>query len=251
MTPLIFYVLLRFPTHRIGVTNDIERAFHQIMIEEEDWNMLRLLWFNGVQGREPEIAQYRFCRLVFGLTPSPAILQGVIQHHLSRQKTSDPVVIELLSNTLYVDDFPGGTDDVERGYHLYCESKDIMKKGSFNLCKWRTNDSLQQQKIDRTEGRVGEDIPANQPAYKPIKILGLGWNVSGDQFSVDFNELSQYVGSLPPTKRSLLRVTAKIYDPFGFISPFTVSVKFIFQQLCTQKFNWDDKLEGGPREQWM
>ena len=97
------------------------------MIEEEDWNMLRLLWFNGVQGTKPEIVQYRFCRLVFGLTPSPAILQGVIQHHLSRQKTSDPVVIELLSNTLYVDDFPEGADDVKKGYHLYCESKDIMK----------------------------------------------------------------------------------------------------------------------------
>lgn len=59
------------------------------------------------------------------------------------------------------------------------------------------------------------------------------------------------MGSLPPTKRSLLRVTAKIYDPFGFISPFTVSVKVIFQQLCTQKVNWDDNLEGGPRAQWM
>ena len=114
------------------------------MIEEEDWNMLRLLWFNGVQGTKPEIVQYRFCRLVFGLTPSPAILQGVIQHHLSRQKTSDPVVIELLSNTLYVDDFPEGADDVKKGYHLYCESKDIMKKGGFNLRKWRTNDSLLQ-----------------------------------------------------------------------------------------------------------
>ena len=136
LTPLIFDVLFSFHTHQIGVTADIEKAFHQIMIEEEDQNMLRLLWFNRVQGTEPEIVQYRFCRLVLGLTPSPAILQGDIQHHLSRKKTSDPVVIDLLSD-------------------------------------------------------------------KPIKILGLGWNVSGDQFSVDFNELSQYVGSLPSTKREL------------------------------------------------
>lgn len=184
MTPLIFDVLLRFCKHRIGGTTDIEKAFHQIMIEEEDWNMLRLLWFNGVQGTEPEIVQYRFCRLVFGLTRSPAILQGVIQHHLSRRKTSDPVVIELLANTLYVDDFPGGAYDVKKGYHLYCESKDIIKKGGFNLRKWRTNDSLLQQKIDRAEGGVGEDIPASQPADKPIKNLGLGWNVSGDKFQL-------------------------------------------------------------------
>ena len=30
-----------------------------------------------------------------------------------------------------------------------------------------------------------------------------------------------------------------------------MSVKVIFQPLCTQKVDWDDKLEGGPRAQWM
>ena len=249
LTPLIFDVLLRFRTHRIGITADIEKAFHQIMIELEDRNMLRLLWFDKVQEADPKIVQYRFCRLVFGLTPSPAILQGVIQHHLSRQRSNDPVVIELLSNTLYVDDFPGGASDVEGGYHLYCQSK---KKGGFNLRKWRTNDSTLQQMIDRTEGEAAKNIPVSQPAVdKPLKILGLGWNISRDNFCVDFNELIQFVNTLPPTKRSLLRVTAKVYDPFGFISPFTVSFKVIFQQLCTQKVNWDDKLEGSSLVHWM
>ena len=126
-----------------------------------------------------------------------------------------------------------------------------MRKGGFNLRKWRTNNTLLQQKIDGAERELGEDIPVSQPADKPIKILGLGWNVSRDQFAVDLTKLIQYLSSLPPTKRSLLRVTAKIYDPFGFISPFTVSVKVIFQQLYTQKVDWDDKLEGGPRAQWM
>ena len=144
--------------------------------------------------------------MVFGLTPSPAVLQGVIQHHLSRQKTtSDLAVIELLSKTLYVDDFPGGAADVEKGYHLYCVAKGILRKGGFNLCKWRTNNTLLQQKIDGAERELGEDIPVSQPADKPIKILGLGWNVSRDQFAVDFTKLIQYLSSLP-TKRSLLRV---------------------------------------------
>ena len=52
--------------------------------------------------------QYRFRRLVFGLTSSPAILNGTIQHHLSHYKEPEPQVSELLANSLYVDDFPGG-----------------------------------------------------------------------------------------------------------------------------------------------
>ena len=95
---------------------------------------------------------------MFGLTPSPAILQGVIQHHLSQQRNSDAAVIELLAKTLYVDDLPGVAPDVEGGYHLYCQSKEIMRKGGFNLHKWRTNDTLLQNMIDRAEG---EDIPVS------------------------------------------------------------------------------------------
>ena len=51
--------------------------------------------------------QYRFPRLVLGLTSSPAILNGTIQHHLSHYKEPEPQVSEFLANALYVDDFPG------------------------------------------------------------------------------------------------------------------------------------------------
>jgi len=50
-----------------------------------------------------------------------------------------------------------------------------MRKGGFNLSKWRTNDTILQQMIDRAEGEAGEDIPVSQPVdNKPLKILGLG-----------------------------------------------------------------------------
>lgn len=56
--------------------------------------------------------------------------------------------------------------------------------------------------------------------------------------------------SLPPTKRSLLRVSAKIFDPLGFLSPCTVSTKMLFQRLCIDKINWDDQLDGEALQQW-
>jgi len=36
-----------------------------------------------------------------------------------------------------------------------------MRKGGFNLHKWKTNDTLLQQMIDRAEGEVGEDTPVS------------------------------------------------------------------------------------------
>ena len=89
----------------IGITADIEKEFHQIMGNTNDSDMLRLLWVDDVISRKPQVVQYQFCRLVFGITPSPAILQCVIQHHLSQYKNSHAEIVKLLSDTLYVDDF--------------------------------------------------------------------------------------------------------------------------------------------------
>lgn len=39
-------------------------------------------------------------------------------------------------------------------------------------------------------------------------------------------------------------VTAKIVDPIGLLTPFTVEMKILFQQLCLNNSNWNDELEG-------
>ncbi len=72
--PLLFETLLRFRVHATAVTADIEAAFLQIGIREDDRDFLRFLWFDDISKDKPSIVQYRFCRLVFGLTCSPAIL---------------------------------------------------------------------------------------------------------------------------------------------------------------------------------
>lgn len=93
-TPLIFNVLLKFRTHKIGITSDVEKAFHQIIINPVDRDMLRMLWFENVSSTQREIVQYRFLPACFGLTPSPAILRGVIQHHLLQHKESHTPVAQ-------------------------------------------------------------------------------------------------------------------------------------------------------------
>ena len=249
LTPLVFDMLLKFRMRHIGITADIEKAFHQIMIKPDDRDMLRLLWLDDVSSREPQVVQYRFCRLVFGITPSPAILQCVIQHHLSRYKNSHEEIVKLLLDTLYVDDFPGGAANREEGFHVYCQAKEVMNGGGFNLRKWRTNDQELQLRINEAEG-VKSDSETGRSRERPIKILGLSWDTCEDYFCFEFKELIKFVETLPPSKRSLLRVSAKIFDPLGFLSPFTVSTKILFQSLCLDKVKWDDRLEGEALLKW-
>jgi len=56
------------------------------------------------------------------------------------------------------------------------------------------------------------------------RILGVAWNSSMDTFYFDFTEL----GDCKPTevtKRSILQLKARVFDPFGFVSPFVIQFK--------------------------
>ena len=44
------------------------------------------------------------------------------------------------------------------------------------------------------------------------------------------------------TKRSILSLSAAVYDPLGVVSPITARVKTIFQLICKEKGGWDDKV---------
>ena len=79
----------------------------------------------------------------------------------------------------------------------------------------------------------------------------MNWNTHEDEITFSFSELCNYASSLPLTKRSVLKVTAKIYDhPMGFLSPLTVEMKILFQELCIEKTNWDIELKGESLRKW-
>ena len=48
----------------------------------------------------------------------------------------------------------------------------------------------------------------------------------------------------------MLKLSAKVFDPIGLFTPFTVTMKMLFQTLCTTSVNWDDELDGRALTGW-
>ena len=65
----------------------------------------------------------------------PAILAWTIQHHLEAQVSEEfnQDFIELLKNSLYVDDLVAGEASETTATELYSKSKKVMQGGGFNL----------------------------------------------------------------------------------------------------------------------
>jgi len=286
LVPHLFDTVIKFRGYPIGIIADIEKAFHQIQIAPDDRRTLKFLWLDDIKKGKPEIKQYQFRRLPFGLTPSPAILASTIRYHLSKYEEREPKIVSLLRDSFYVDDFAGGAYEDSEALQIYGTSKELMSKGGFQLRKWNSNskvvresikvqentsanemnqskqevdfcnnDGIMQVKADTSNGRdtvTGSTQPpsveSNEDCY--VKFLGINWNVNTDEFRYDLTELMSYVNSLPDTKRSVLKLAAKVFDPMGLLTPFTINMKIFFQSLCTKGVDWEDKLEGKALTRW-
>ena len=84
------------------------------------------------------------------------------------------------------------------------------------------------------------------------KALGLKWNTRTDSlvFMIELDSLKLKSEKLC-TKRELASLAAKIFDPMGVISPFTVRSKLLLQSLWTQGVGWDDESPEETSRKWV
>ena len=77
-----------------------------------------------------------------------------------------------------------------------------------------------------------------------MKILRIYRDVIRDKFQYNLAELIENTQSLLITTRSVLKLFAKIFDPIGLLTLFTINMRILFQILCIEKVTWDESLEG-------
>ena len=82
-------------------------------------------------------------------------------------------------------------------------------------------------------------------------MLSYRWDCNKkDVFVFDFEKLAEYTKSLPPvTKRNILKVTAKLFDPLGITSPIIIKNKILFQKLSKQ--DWDEPVDKTIQRDWF
>ena len=79
--------------------------------------------------------------------------------------------------------------------------------------------------------------------------MGLSWDTEEDVFLFhQGNKLLEL--SDPETKRSLVSISSKLFDPLGFIGPFTIRAKILYQEVWLRGLTWDAPLTQEIKEQW-
>ena len=83
-----------------------------------------------------KFASYAYVKKVFSVSCSPFLLNATLQHHLDKYLMSHPEFVNKITSSLCVNDVVMGAGYEETTYKLYLESKEVLKKGGFNLRKF-------------------------------------------------------------------------------------------------------------------
>lgn len=233
LIPLIPDVLDRFRSYKIGLTNDIANAFLEISVCPTQRKYLRFFFPSrpSEEGSEGDnLLMYQHARLPFGLTCSPFILTAVIDDLLESRSHLDggdeiKGVICKLRKSFYVDDLLSGVGNEEDIPFFMDTTQNILKSACFNLKGWNCNIKTD---LANCSGTIG--------------LLGLNWNLDSDLISCKIPEIMVKETDLV-TKRMVLSVMQKIFDPMGIISAVILLPKIWLQELWKIKgLKWDEAI---------
>ncbi|KAH7716677.1 Pao retrotransposon peptidase family protein [Aphelenchoides avenae] len=256
-------IQLRSRLHPILLLGDVEKAFLQLSLAEEDRDVTRVLWLKDYK-KPPtpdNIRELRYKRVPFGISSSPFLLFATIRHHLeaSGSQYADEYARNMYSDNLFL-----FADSQTEALEKYTETKKIFTEMKMNIREFLSNDSSVMQQIPE----------ADRAKETKEKTLGLAWSPSGG--AADYWELKlpnpRVVVAQPQgntdgtetkkvpkkkrrdkyTRRFLISVTNKLFDPKGMACPLTLQARLTYQDTWEdQSKKWDEELSEDLIQKWI
>ncbi|XP_073820218.1 uncharacterized protein [Musca autumnalis] len=198
--------------------------------------MYRQIWINPLHSKyerilfrtcpEEEVADYQLNTVTFGVNCAPYLAIRTLLQLADDEEERFPIGSKILRNNMYVDDALVGVHTVSEGLRSREELVRILGSAGFALRKWTSNSKDMLRGLAR-EHLLNEDF-LELGDKSSAKTLGIRWNASTDCFYFvmeKIRERSSY------TKRQVLSIIAKIFDPLGWLSPVVITAKIFMQQL--------------------
>ena len=234
--PQLDTILMRFRTYLVAVTGDISKMYREVELCPQDRQLHRFLW--RPEKSQP-IGDYHMNRVTFGVTSSPYVAVKVLQQTAADHCQPDSLAHYHIHNSFYVDDLLAGSDDEDSALQLHQDLRQVLAKGGFQLRKWRSSSStvLSHIPAELQEAMPDKDlVDAHSSAYP--KALGIAWDSRRDELAVQVQLPDQFVS----TKRGVASDTAKSFDVLGWLSPFMLHMKTLFQDMWKEGISWDAPL---------
>ncbi|CAK9809095.1 hypothetical protein ANTQUA_LOCUS5879 [Anthophora quadrimaculata] len=214
--------------------------YRQILVDPRDIDFQRILWQSVPSS---SLREYQLLTVTYGMACAPYLALRVLQQLTLDEGHEFPLAAEVLRSNIYVDDVLFGSDDVD-SLQVRSQLISLLTQGGFTLRKWASNMPTLLADIDSSALiSVDNKILAWDDH---VKILGLCWNPIRDEFNFTVSSFN----SPAVTKRSILSIIARLYDPLGWATPVIIQAKILIQSLWKSHVGWDDPLAQPLHHEW-
>ncbi|XP_037930540.1 uncharacterized protein LOC119665370, partial [Teleopsis dalmanni] len=231
----LYSILLRFRMHKYAMTADITKMYRQIEVDEADRNFQLILWR---EKPTDQISVYKLNTVTYGTSPAPFLATRCLNYLSDLYKNSHSVGARVIRHDFYVDDLLTGADSLKELETIRTQCTEILDSAGLKLAKWFSNHKTYDS----------SDFFLNVNNTDSTKALGIHWIPQNDTFKFHVDEKFH---ELRATKRNILSVSARLFDPLGLVCPIVTNAKILLQELWLQKLDWDESIPMHLDSSWQ
>ncbi len=240
-------VLIRFRSRPVAFTGDVSKMFLRIKMLEEDKPYHCFLW-RADATQKPKVFQFQVH--VFGNAGSPFVAIWAVREQAKKFAKKYPQAADTISNSSLVDDILDSADTVEEAAETLGHVREILGDVGMEVRKCMSNKPQVLKGLPK--GARAEElldltaVCTKDPQLKSLKTLGIRYDPKKDEFFFEMDKPEETKW----TKRKILRVFPRLYDPLGMLLPFSMTARGIFSSINKDKVGWDEELDSRKLKRW-
>ena len=241
--PNLDQILMRFRSYQVALSGDVSKMYREVSLCPADRHLHRFVWRSQLDGC---IEDYQMNRVTFGVTSSPYVAVRTMQQTAEDFSSLLSREYYHIHHSFYVDDLLAGAADEDSAITLFQDLRKVLSKGGFDLRKWRSSSSKVLSCIpDHLQETLPDQEMVDEHSTNYPKTLGITWNSRSDVMAAQVQLPAQYSS----TKRGIVSDTARSFDVLGWLAPFILRMKVLFQEMWKQKVDWDTPLKEESQSQ--
>ena len=238
-------ILCRFRKHPIAFSCDVEKMFYAFHVHVADRDFLRFLWWKG-GNTSRQASVYRMTTHLFGAVSSPACATFGLRFMAREFPNHGQDVLNFINEDFYVDDGLKSIWSEKEAVSLVGRTIALCNTRGIRLNKFSSNSKVLLDSLPDSECAIKGDL-LNLDLDECIteRVLGVLWDIKTDSF-----RFKVITNRTPLSRREILSVTSSIFDPLGWIAPFTLRARLVLQRICRGVRDWDEDVPQPMLDNW-
>lgn len=235
-------LVLKWRFFRYVFNADISKMYRQILVNPQHTRFQRIVFR---ESENYEIKDYELKTVTFGVSSAPYLALRTLNKLADDEEVNFPVGAKIIRGSMYVDDVLVGTHSVAEALVAREQIIGILGTAGFELRKWTSNTS-----------DILKDLPSDHLLNSTFlclddkctaKTLGVRWNAADDFFYFTTEKVEH---RNVYTKRQVLSLIARLFDPAGWLAPVIIVAKIIMQDMWLDKTEWDEEIKPVALNKW-